>query len=84
MEFAREFADRMRSGTAEIVVLSRNSTETRWWQELSETATAICCIRGRGPKVNGNYPTQGQIALYYGTDVDGFRKAWAERGVILH
>ena len=82
-DFARDFAARIASGgPAEVTVLARNSTETRWFQELLGLAAAIRCIRGRGPKTGEHYALQGQIALYYGTDVEGFRAAWAPRGVI--
>ena len=44
---ARDFAARIRSGgPAEVTVLCRNSTETRWFQELAGLATAICLLRG--------------------------------------
>ena len=83
--FARDFAAQRRSaGPAEVVVLAKNSTETAWWQELARPATAICLIRGRGPKVGAHYPTQGQIALYYGRDVEGFAATWAGRGLIAY
>jgi hypothetical protein len=81
--FARDFAARRRAdGPAEVVVIARNSTETAWFQELAERATAVCFIRGRGPKIGAHYATQGMAAMFYGTDVEGFKTAWADRGVI--
>jgi hypothetical protein len=55
---------RPRRGT----ILSRNSTDTSWFQELARLATAICLLRGREPKTGEHYPLQGQVALYFGTD----------------
>jgi len=50
-DFARDFAARIRSGDpAEVTVLCRNSTETRWFQELAGPSTAICLLTGREPK----------------------------------
>ena len=81
-DFARDFAARIRSGgPAEVTVLCRNSTETRWFQALAVLATAACFITGREPKTGEHYPTQGQIALYFGSDAGGFAKAWAGRGL---
>jgi hypothetical protein len=82
-DFARDFAARIRSGgPAEIVVLARNSTETRWFQELLGLATAVCFITGRVPKNGEHYATQGQVALYFGTDAGKFELAWASRGIV--
>jgi hypothetical protein len=83
--FARDFAaQRQAEGPAEVVVLARNSTDAAWFQELASVATARCEIRGRGPRnASGHYPTQGVIALYYGSDVEGFAKAWADRGTVV-
>ena len=81
-DFARDFADGIRSGApAEVTVLCRNSTETRWFQELAGLATAICLLKGREPKTGKHYPLRGQVALYFGSDIEGFVKAWAHRGL---
>ena len=45
-------------------------------------STAVCLIPGRGPKTGEHCPTQGKMALYFGTDVRGFAAAWAARGLI--
>ena len=82
--FARDFAaQRQADGPAEVVVISRNSTETEWWPTLARTATALCLIRGRGLKVGAHYATQGMIALFYGMDFEGFTKAWSGRGLVV-
>jgi hypothetical protein len=81
--FARTWAARIKSdGPVEAVVLARAATETRWFQELLGLSTAVCFIRGRGPKTGEHYPLQGRIALYFGRDVEGFRSAWADRGLV--
>lgn len=83
--FAADFAAQRRSGgPADVVVLARNSTEAAWFQQLAVLSTARCEIRGRGPRNESGFaPVQGQIALYFGLDAEGFAKAWADRGVIL-
>ena len=59
-DFARDFVGRIRSGApAEVTVLCRNSTETRWFQELAGLATAICLLKGREPKTGGALPAPG-------------------------
>jgi hypothetical protein len=81
-DLARYFADWIRSGApAEVTVLCRNSTETRWFQELAGLATAICLLKGREPKTGKYDPLQGQVTLYFGSDIEGFVKAWAHRGL---
>ena len=73
-DFVRVFTVPIRSdGPAEVVVIARNSTETRWFQELLGLATAVCLIQGRGPRNGPYYATQGQIALFYGTDAGKIR-----------
>jgi hypothetical protein len=82
-DFVRDFTVPIRSdGPAEVVVIARNSTETRWFQELLGLATAVCLIQGRGPRNGPYYATQGQIALFYGTHAGKFELAWAGRGLV--
>jgi hypothetical protein len=69
-------------GPAEVTVIARNSTETRWFQELLGLAAAVCFITGRRPKNGEHYATQGTVALFYGRDVRGFAAAWSGRGLV--
>jgi hypothetical protein len=60
-DFARDFAARIWSGgPAEVTVLCRNSTETRWFQTLAVLATAACFITGREPKTGQRF---GQLVV---------------------
>lgn len=61
-----------------VIVITNNATETRWWQALAGQASAFCCILGR---LQWKSTVQGQTALYFGTDVEVFKAAFAPFGI---
>ena len=69
-----------------VVLLVQNSTDTRWFQTLSRAATALCFItrRVRFLGVDGavHHPTQGQVAIYLGSDPDRFSEVFQNHGWI--
>lgn len=60
-----------------VVLVTNNSTDSRWWQHLAEHSRAQCLIRGR---LQWKSTLQGQIALYFGDDPEAFRAAFAQFG----
>jgi hypothetical protein len=65
----------------DVVLVTNNSTETRWWQDAAAGATAVCLIRGR---LHWKSTLQGQTALYFGLGVEAFRVVFSRFGVILY
>lgn len=51
------------------LILTKNSTDTRWFQALLVASTAVCFLRGRIV-----FPLQGASLLYYGADFESFRR----------
>ena len=71
------------SGTiAEAIVLSHNSTDTAWAQNMGHKCTAFCVTLGR-IKLTGPSPPNGQIFWYFGKSIQRFAKAFASVGTIL-
>jgi len=75
----------------QAVVITNNSTETRWAQLLAEQSSGICLLKGRVAftlmdSVTGKYiPNDkgnmtGQVVWYLGDDEDGFCMAFKELG----
>jgi phage N-6-adenine-methyltransferase len=72
---------------SEAVVLTNNSTDTAWFQQLAPVSSAICFTKGRinftvpnGPPV---MPTQGQAFFYLGDNPQAFAERFAEFGLIV-
>lgn len=73
---------------SEAIVLVNNATETRWFQEMAEAASAICFPKSRvrflDPAGNpSGAPLQGQAVIYMGPNVDSFKDAFSSFGFVL-
>ena len=70
------------------VLLTHNYTDTAWFHEAAECASAICFTRGRIRFVDASgemaAPTQGQAFFYFGPDVNRFDSQFHEIGFIVH
>jgi ParB family chromosome partitioning protein len=68
------------------LLLTNNATETAWFQETAERASAICLPAGRvrfldeAGKPSGS-PLQGQAVLYFGADLPRFAEAFSQFGL---
>jgi len=78
-QFATKLAVSFRSGAVtEAIVLVNNATETSWFVELAQTASAVCFptsrIRFTSPDpAKTSAPLQGQAVLYMGPQNQRFR-----------
>ncbi len=86
--FINAFCSRFEDAEFEqAIVLVNNGTETQWFQKMLNHAAAICLVAGRvkfytaGGKHDG--PLQGQIALYFGPDVEAFTLHFGPLGRVL-
>jgi phage N-6-adenine-methyltransferase len=70
--------------TTEAIMLTNNSTETRWFQKAAKAAPLICFICGRiafeSPTKKTNSSLQGQAFFYFGDNGDDFRREFEEIG----
>lgn len=73
----------------EAIVLTNNATETGWFINLANTASAIIFTHER-IKFDGNYsakesaPLQGQAIFYLGDNIDGFVEHFAQFGWVAY
>src|SRR5699024_8773873 len=87
--FAEKVADEVVEGNvSEAIVLVNNATETKAWQYMAKSCTAVCFPRGRIRYLDAsgspaNTPLQGQSFVYFGANTAKFLEAFREFGVVL-
>lgn len=71
----------------EAIVLTHNSTDTKWAASLFENAAALCFTRGRvrfvSPKGKFAAPAMGQLFSYFGWRPDRFTSVFREVGHVV-
>lgn len=86
-QFTERMAQEYSSGNVKAaVVLVNNGTETAWFQNLAEHATALCFPRGRVKFWHPNktaVPLQGQAILYFGTEATDFYRHFEQFGLVV-
>jgi phage N-6-adenine-methyltransferase len=86
-KFASKMVAEFRAGRVEAaIMLTHNSSDTRWFYELVGECSAICFTRGRvkfysGEKVAA--PTQGQAFFYFGGEAQIFAETFKAIGRVL-
>jgi phage N-6-adenine-methyltransferase len=84
-KFAEKFIKELPNIKAGIVIVN-NATETKWFKNLSEKASAICLVTGRvkflEPMGSKGHPLQGQVILYFGNDAFKFKEHFSRFGQI--
>jgi len=84
-QFTEKFVNELPNIKAGIVIVN-NATETKWFTNLSAKASAICLVAGRvkflEPMGSKGNPLQGQVILYFGTDVKKFNDNFSSFGQI--
>jgi len=86
--FCGKLADHVDAGeVAQAIVLVNNATETRWFQRLLGTATAVCFPAGRvrfwHPE-RKSAPLQGQAIIYCGEQPEAFSRHFNPFGRTCH
>jgi DNA N-6-adenine-methyltransferase (Dam) len=85
--FVAKLLDEFHAGNVTAaLVLTNNSTDTRWWQSLARRSR-VCCLAGRvrflDEDGNPGVPLQGQTVCYLGDDTSLFTERFDEFGVVL-
>lgn len=86
-ELIGKFVDKLLASpdVTEAIVLVNNATETRWFQLLAQSASAICFPAGRvrfwSPEKE-SFPLQGQAVLYLGTNIGRFIEYFSDLGTV--
>ena len=88
----KQFSDKLcssinNSEIKEAIVLVNNATDTTWFQNMAQRASAICFtnkrIRFLDPEGNLGAPLQGQAVLYWGHDIEKFRLIFHYFGFVM-
>lgn len=88
-EFASAITQKYFDGEInQACVLVNNATETGWFQEMLEVASAVCFVKGRIKFIDtkgnpGGAPLQGQAILYMGKKPDVFCEHFNQFGTVL-
>jgi phage N-6-adenine-methyltransferase len=73
--------------TTQAIVLTNNSTDTRWFASLCGAASATCFtlrrIRFESPTRGTASPTQGQTFFYFGRQADRFQSVFQDIGHVM-
>lgn len=73
--------------TTAAILLTNNNTDTRWFHESANMATAICLTKGRiafyKPDSSTVAPTNGQAFFYFGPKLQRFKEMFSPIGLIL-
>jgi hypothetical protein len=86
--FTRKAIDEYYAGNVtQCLILVNNCTETEWFHELLDHATAICLLRRRAsfwyPNRRDFGARQGQIVFGLGVDLAAFQRGFAALGRVL-
>jgi hypothetical protein len=86
--FSSKLVDEYERGRVDqAVVLTNNATETRWFRQLADVASAMCFPTGRTrfwhPERESPAPLQGQAVTYLGPRQDAFAIEFGELGFVV-
>jgi phage N-6-adenine-methyltransferase len=86
-DFVRKMVSEYKKGHVTAgIMLTHNYTDATWFHEAASAADAICFTLGRVLfyKTTGKVsnPTQGQIFLYFGNEIEAFRAEFSKVGLV--
>lgn len=88
-KFCEKLLSECDSGNVEqAILLVNNATDTQWFHDVIEIASAACFVKGRisfldETGVPKNKPLQGQMFLYIGRESEAFVSAFSQFGACL-
>jgi phage N-6-adenine-methyltransferase len=85
---AKLYIDYKNGRVKQGILLTHNTTDTKWWHEAAAQAAAICFTRGRIDFINSNNksatsPRQGQTFMYFGDNAEAFHAEFSLFGMIM-
>lgn len=82
-----EFINKICNSNVEAVVLTNNSTDTKWYQQAAINCNAICFTSGRinfyNTEQKKSSPTNGQSFFYFGNNKEKFNSIFKEIGFVV-
>ena len=82
-----KFIDKICASNIEAIVLTNNSTDTKWFQQAAINCDAICFTHGRINFYNNEQkkssPTNGQSFFYFGNNKTRFSNIFKDAGFIV-
>jgi phage N-6-adenine-methyltransferase len=86
--FIRKLVSEVSEGNVEeAVLLTHNYTDTGWFHDIMQEASAVCFTRGRVKFYNAKgetaAPTQGQAFSYFGPNVERFAEIFKQYGFVV-
>lgn len=82
-----EFINKTCNSDVEAIVLTNNSTDTKWFAQAANNCDAICFTYGRinfyDDTDKKSSPTNGQAFFYFGDNIDKFNQVFKEIGFVV-
>lgn len=82
-----KFIDKICNSNVEAIVLTNNSTDTKWFEQAVKYCNAICFTYGRINFYNSEQkkssPTNGQSFFYFGRNKEKFNNVFKEIGFVV-
>jgi phage N-6-adenine-methyltransferase len=82
-----KFIDKTCKSDVEAIVLTNNSTDTKWFAQAANTCDAICFTYGRinfyDETDKKSSPTNGQSFFYFGDNIDKFNQVFKKIGFVV-
>jgi len=76
-----------RGAVTTAIALTNNNTDTSWFHNSMEVASAVCFTRGRinfmKPDGSTSSPTNGQMFFYFGNNRDAFTAEFQQHGHVV-